>query len=75
MVLTQHSQTAAATKENEGERCNTTPQRPSPRYLWRSAPELDELKEVIGTRAQVLAAIKLQARRHAHTLAHTVAHT
>jgi len=51
------------TKENEGDR--NTPTRPPPREQWRAAPELDELKEVIGTRAQVLAAIKLQARRHA----------
>ena len=52
------------TKENDGDRCNT-PTRAPPREQWRAAPELDELKEVIGTRAQVLAAIKLQARRHA----------
>ena len=52
------------TKENDGDLCNT-PTRAPPREQWRAAPELDELKEVIGTRAQVLAAIKLQARRHA----------
>ena len=39
-----------------------TPQRAPQRDRWRSAPELDDLKEVIGTRAQVLAAIKLQVR-------------
>ena len=57
------------TKENDGDRCNT-PTRAPPREQWRAAPELDELKEVIGTRAQVLAAIKLQARRHAPHGAH-----
>ena len=65
MALTKGEPLAADdTKENAGDRCNT-PTRPPPREQWRAAPELDELKEVIGTRAQVLAAIKLQARRHA----------
>ena len=70
MVLTKGEALAADdTKENAGDRCNT-PTRPPPREQWRAAPELDELKEVIGTRAQVLAAIKLQARRHAVHGAH-----
>ena len=64
MAVTKGDALADETKENEGDRCNT-PTRPPARELWRAAPELDELKEVIGTRAQVLAAIKLQARRHA----------
>ena len=66
MALTKGESLAADdTKENEGDRCNT-PTRPPPREQWRAAPELDELKEVIGTRAQVLAAIKLQAWLHKH---------
>lgn len=65
MPLTKgESSSGDETKENDGDRCNT-PTRAPPREQWRAAPELDELKEVIGTRAQVLAAIKLQARCHA----------